>query len=716
MKPLRHAPAVDALPRRALTTLTSACLLAGLSACSGGDDDPRDPPAASATLVGTAAIGAALANANVSVKDASGASVCVEPSIVTGASGGFTCTLLAGKTAPFIVVVSDPSGGAEPLVSVATDTPGAGSALVVNATPLTTAIIAQLAPDDSALAVAADPSLIDTARLAAVQAKVLAQLAAVLGALGADPQYDPFRSPITAATGTVQGNTADRVLDLLRFSTVNGVTTIATIDDPSTTVAVADADTLAAAPLAAPSAPALSLAEALRSFATSFEDCFALPPSQRVVASDESIPEDQGGAEVTQFADACEGNHDAAYLHNGYRAGQALYGLLNDPAMTGARFFPPTVLSFLAGDTQADGLDRALMILRFVDANGTAGSLTLLARRVPGSAGGNARQSEWWLHGNQQVIESFIQALIQRVQQFATIPSAPASNYNSGLNIFVNKDGPGSAGLRAVRVKGPGLPAPGVVLTRPDPATNVVQNWLNLRNKSGDIDPATATPDPNAVGNFFRLQRTAGIADAAATTVRPNPNAASNNNTAFLNWAHPLDYGQPAGSTDYIDFARIKAQSDYRFEYFYDLETAPRMTYTKTLLTPVVPATTAAGAQQWVDLTPAARRYLDASDPLGGATQTIALAWNANPLAQTIASGAVYAFDATGTPTTFINQGVVRVARGATSATATAPAASDGGPGAPFPALSTAGNTNRQIQLRYRMLDGSYKDSFWRFN
>ena len=114
---------------------------------------------AAQTIEGTVATGAALAGANVSVTDASGNNVCVETTIVTSPTGTYKCTLQSGKTAPFLVVVTDPSGAHTPLVSLAFTTPAAGTSLVVNATPLTTAIVSQLSPGGDAVNLAQTKSL-----------------------------------------------------------------------------------------------------------------------------------------------------------------------------------------------------------------------------------------------------------------------------------------------------------------------------------------------------------------------------------------------------------------------------------------------------------------------------------------------------------------------------------------------------------------------------
>ena len=91
----------------------------------------------------------------------------------------------------------------------------------------------------------------------------------------------------------------------------------------------------------------------------------------------------------------------------------------------------------------------------------------------------------------------------------------------------------------------------------------------------------------------------------------------------------------------------------------------------------------------------------------------MALSWTANPLAETVASAGVYTYSAAGT----VNQGLVAVARGATSAVANAPGAGAGcTAGASFPALTADGKSGRSIQLRYRVLDGGYRDSLTRYN
>lgn len=704
-------------PSRAAFRRLAPLFGAVLAACGGGGGSSSPPPPApQSVLEGTAAVGAALSNADVRITDGTGAGVCQQATIVTSGTGTFTCTLQAGKAAPFIVVVTDPSGAHPPQVSLATSTPAAGTPLVVNASPLTTAIVGQLAGGD-ALAVASTPALIDVAKLDAVKTKVLAQLADVLGALGAPAGYDPFTTPIVAATPNSAGNTADQVVDVLRISTVAGVTTVATIDNPAAAVPLADADTVTPPTLPAPPPAVTTLSEAIRLLAPALNGCFAVPAAQRAVQVDDSIPADQGGPEVLVAAAACQDITHPEYLHNGYRAGQAFYGLVRDPAMDGAVFSSPEIMLFLP-DTAPGTADRAVLNLRFTDANGTAGNIVTVARRFAGSMAQSGRATDWYLYGNQQAVDTAVRAFLRRNQQYAPngglsgiFANATNSRFESGIEVFVNKDGPGSAGLRAARVTGPGLPPAGLVYTRPDASICTQQTWLNLRRKDGNTDPAAATPAGD-VTNIFRLQRSVGLTGTDATTVRPNPNAGNANNTAFVQWAHPLDYGAQPGSTDYIDFSALRAHVTYQFELYYDGELTPRYSYAKTLLTPVVPAVNAA-ALRWLALDAATPGYLDPAGPLAAATASMSLGWIADPFAETIRSAGIYTFDANGS----VNQGLVGVARGATSAVGQAPGASAGcAAGTTFPALTADATSGRALQLRYRMLDGSYKDALWRFN
>lgn len=655
-------------------------------------------------IQGTAAVGAALAQATVQVTDRAKNPACYEPQIHTDSLGSFTCTVRPGLSAPLLVVVRDAFQAYAPIVSIVDGLPPAGSVLVTNATPLTTAIVSQLAPNGNALALVSDPSLIDLAKLAAIKANVLAQLQDVLAAIGAPAGYDPFTTPIVAATPNQPGNTADHILEMLRFSTVNGVNRVGTIDNPAGVVL---AGTLPGPVLPAPGPGALALGSTMQQMTNAFNACFALTVNQRVLAVNFAIPANQGGPEVTSLGAACQNIWHADYRNSGFRSGQRHFGLLRDSAMVGAAFALPEIMLFRDDTTAADN-DIAVLNFRFVDANGISSNIIEVARKLPGSATAQ-HLSDWWMHGNRGVVDATVRPVIRRSEQLVATPGiAPfqntsASRFEAGLDFFVNKDGPGSVGLRAVRATGPGLPPAGLVLTRPDPSIITDQNWMNVRRKDGLTDPASATFSGNN-GNNFLLQRTRAITGADAFVMRPNPNA-TNTTNVFPNWAHPLDYGLLPTSDEFIDFAQLNTGTVYTYEYFYDGETAPRHIETKTILAPVTPAIYAPNLQ-WIDLTAETRRYLSTTDPLAQPQTVMNLGWIANPFAETASSAAVYTFNGS----QVVNDSIINFPRGATSAQAVAPV------GVPFPALTNTGTSGRSIQLRYRMLDGSYKDSFTRYN
>jgi hypothetical protein len=435
--------------------------------------------------------------------------------------------------------------------------------------------------------------------------------------------------------------------------------------------------------------------------------CFALPVNQRVLAVNTSIPANQGGSEVTSLGAACQNIWDADYRNSGFRSGQRHFGLLRDSAMVGAAFGVPEIMLFRDDTTAADS-DIAVLNFRFVDANGISSNIIEVTRKFPGSATAQ-HPSDWWVHGNRGVVDASVRPVIRRSEQLVLNPgTAPfqntgASRFEAGLDFFVNKDGPGSAGLRAVRATGPGLPPAGLVLTRPDPSIVTDQNWMNIRRKDGLTDPASATFSGNN-GNNFLLQRTRAITGLDAFVMRPNPNAGNTTNV-FPNWAHPMDYGLSPTNDPFIDFSQLNTGTNYTYEFFYDGETAPRHVETRAILAPVTPATFAANLQ-WNELTAETRRYLSTTDPLAQPQTVMNLSWITNPFAETVGSAGVYTFSGS----QVVNDAIINFPRGATSAQAVAPV------GVPFPALTNTGTSGRNIQLRYRMLDGSYKDTLTRYN
>lgn len=677
-------------------------LIAGGCGGGGSSSDAEEPPAA-ASIAGTAASGAALANAPVVVSDGAGASPCEEAAITTTALGSYTCTLKAGASAPFFVVVTDPTGNVPPLVSVSTATPAAGAALTVNATPLTTAILAQLASDGNALTLVSGGT-IDAANLKLVSDRVVAQLAPVLQAIDAPADYDPFATAITAATPESAGNTADLVLDVVRIvmDPATGRPALATTADP-TPVVLATTDN-AGATVAQPSAVVSSLSQGAQLAAQAFNDCFALPTAQRVLAKDASIVAAQGGPEVTSVASACEriaasaGNGAGVdYLHNGYRAGQQFYQMLTRDAMTGARFSVPEIMALYPKSASATApdpraYDRAVLNLRYLDSAGNSGNVITVAALLPNTASAT-RATDWWLVGNQDPVDVSIQASIRRVEQMNPANTFKFSTYQNGVIISIGAKGPGSvrgAGtLVAARVSGPGLPGDGA------PGTGVVlkvssqasQGNMDLFNKTGDL-AVGAQCGNGVVFNCPNLwfERTQGLTGTAAGTLAANPDGGTN----ALIWKH-------AG--DGMDPAKFVKGAKYRFELFYGSETTASVVITRSLLSDVVPAVLGVNLP-WNKAGTQTLAALDPAGSLAGEQSALTVDWVQDLRAQQV--------------------GQVRPVVNATTG-------SYGSPKAPAPGETSVvldnnvvpaftATTTRTFLLSYRMHDGSNKTHAFTYN
>lgn len=173
---------------------------------TGGGGGGGDQPAAPATMLsGTAATGAAFADATLTVFDQTGAKVC---EVKTNPDGTYTCSLPAGTKAPLVIqAVRDDLTLYSTTASTATGT--------TNVTPLTTVIVAQLSPngDPSKLAAAiqADAGAVTQGSISAQVSKLVAALQPLLDALNLS--IDPM-SGVFVANGTGQ----DRVLDTINVS------------------------------------------------------------------------------------------------------------------------------------------------------------------------------------------------------------------------------------------------------------------------------------------------------------------------------------------------------------------------------------------------------------------------------------------------------------------------------------------------------------------
>jgi hypothetical protein len=688
--------------KNSLQVLALAMAGAGLltlTACGGGGGSSASAPPA-AVLSGTAATGAALANASVAITDNTGASPCQETSLTTSALGVYTCTLKPGEVAPFFIVATDPTGNSTPLVSIATTIPASGATLTVNATPLTTAIVAQLASDGNALTVV-NSKTVDAAALQQLKTNVLAQLAPVLTSLGAATDYDPFSTTIAAATASNTGNIADQVLDVVKVvtDTSTGKAAITTVDNP-TPVVLATATT-AGATVPAPAAGVTALAAAQQIAAKVLQACFAVPTAQRVLTTDTTIAMSSGGPAVTSVDPACQSiaasvtnGAGVDFLQNGYNSGQYFYGVLTSNDMTGATFSVPEVIAFYSGNasTTPPENEKAVLNIRYIDNKGNPGSMITVAENLPGTST-TSRPTTWWLTGNGQVADVSVKALIRRVEELNPAVTG-VSRFQNGLQFIINAKGPGSitadGTMSHARVTGPGLPAAGLVYVAPVPA-EVGQTYMDVSNQAGNVsspyqcgnNASTVNPTYNCPN--FNLARTVGITATTGADTLGTPYGGPM-------WLQPTTTVTPGSPT--------KGQR-YQVELFYGTKTTPTYVVQKTLLTDLTPVTQAINLQ-WDTLGTQSLALLDPNNAtFNGVLATAPIDWVQNPAAELI-RGASITLDTKGSTFGTTQPSLL----GSTSLIYNAnPSVS---------AFSTT--TSRYLLLAYRTLDNTNKTSLFGYN
>lgn len=694
-----------ALVSAGLVTLYGCGGGGGGGAASGGSSTP--------TLTGTAATGAALANAPVTITNSAGNSPCTQTTITTSALGSYTCTLKSGETAPFFVVVTDPTGNSAPLVSVATTTPAAGTPLTVNATPLTTAILAQLATDGNPLTLVGTGT-VNTADLQDVTAKVVTQLTSVLTSVSAPAGYNPFSTSITAATSSNTGNTADMILDVVKVVTdpTTGKPAFSTVSDPSPIVLATTSTTGAA--VAAPSTGVSTLSAVAQTAAQSFESCFSLPVNQRVLTTDPNISAALGGPAILTTASQCEfitasttNGAGINFRHNGYSSGQFFYDLMTSNVMTGAKFSVPEIMAYYPGDTvnfsdtEPAYYDRAVINIRYLDSAGNPGNKITVAARIPGSGTPAGRSTDWWLVGNQQTADVVLRLNIRRVEQINTGTlngSAPTSKFQTGIQLLVSTTGAGSTDLQIARISGPGLPGNGAANTGLIYKRNASSpaNYMDLFGKAAAATNIASAPTlscgngttSNCPNVWF--SRTQGISGTPATTL-------GTNSTSLL-WAQPADGITPAS---FVKGAKYKVELFYGTNVTAAASATPVVEY-KTLLSDLIAADKAVNLP-WNSLGTASTNALNPAGSLTGVQSTMTVDWVQNQSAQQISFIQSIVDLSTGT-----YGASVGVPKGALSTTINySTPALDG---------NTAPPNSRTLLFGYRMLDGSNKTAVYSYN
>ena len=195
----------DSLTTTGSTSTGGTTASGGSSTPTGGSPTTIPTTPSSVVLSGTAATGAALADASLKIFDATGAVVC---EVKTDADGAYSCDLGTSPKPPFVLVATLDDTR---LVSVAPD----ASTGTVNITPLTNLIASTLSSNGDPQKLVDDikstPASVDAAKVQASVDRVMTALKPLLDALGTQG------NPITTAF-KADGTGQDRLLDLVQVS------------------------------------------------------------------------------------------------------------------------------------------------------------------------------------------------------------------------------------------------------------------------------------------------------------------------------------------------------------------------------------------------------------------------------------------------------------------------------------------------------------------
>lgn len=251
--------------RTPLGLALAAATLLGLSAC-GGDDAAlavNAPATTPTTFSGTAATGAAMANATVSISCVSGSGTAT-----TAANGSYT-TNIANVTLPCVLKAASSDGNT---VLYSVTAAASTGAQVANITPLTQLLVASLAgtePGTFFTNFSTTSSSLTASSVSAAQAAVLTTLRNA--GLDVSTLSELLTGTLVAATSTSTGNAYDVVLDALKVQLTQSGTTLATLTtsvaaaSPAVTTTTNAASSVASLPASLLLKTAASSCPALRS-------------------------------------------------------------------------------------------------------------------------------------------------------------------------------------------------------------------------------------------------------------------------------------------------------------------------------------------------------------------------------------------------------------------------------------------------------------------
>ena len=456
------------IPNRLALAIASAGLLTIYGCGGGGGGSPIG--AAPTTLSGVAATGAAMAGALITITDSNG----LTATKTAGTDGAYSADV-SSFTAPFsISAVLQVGDTTLKLMSMVAEKPAAGRNGIANVTPLTHAMAALVAPSGNPVDLEIPATLkanVTKTNVDGAANKINSVISNILTDAGLDPtKFNPVSTIFTA-----NRLGADRVLELARVEVTGSGVTItnpAAVDDGKGSASVTLTSSTTTLPtLAAP--PANTVLDELDHIATLAEACFKDAPTTRVTTSDSF-------GNPTALSAACDAvPFTTTYKSGGYTSRQRYSSLLKSTDFTGAVFSKPEKLF-----TTADG--AVYFRMAYKTAAGDGGILTDIARK-------NSQTEKWEVDGNQRDYNSSVETRLDNLTQLnpSNTQEGSKSQYRVAIRLVFDPSRTGGKNVQLIRVKGPGLPANGVVMHRSSVCG--ANDYMTITNKTGALVGTTAT-------------------------------------------------------------------------------------------------------------------------------------------------------------------------------------------------------------------------------
>lgn len=405
-----------------------------LQACGGGSSSTTTPTPAN--MSGTAATGAAVAGATITIKDAAGAS----KTATTGADGKYTVDV-AGMTAPFLVKVDLPGGTA--LYSVG------GAAGVVNVHPFTHLIIktwyeVQGKTMDAAFADPAGnppPSSTEIKMITIVVEEIVQKW---LVDKGIDPaNFDLISTPFDA-----NGTGFDGVLDLSKIAANGAITITDGTTTQTTTITPNTADGSATVATTTTSGTTTSSSVSSTVVPTSAAQKTALIGVSTALNQFAAIVNSKGAALADSDLSAL---FDAAYLNDGFGANVEAARFASD--LRGATINSFTVDRLLS----YDDTNKIVSIVGRVSITVNGVTLTEKFTADDGFSFKQQADGTWLLYGNRRPASGGLQVEM-RTDVFPPCPTTTTSCGTTGPRKSINIDVRAAKGtISTVTISGGGL-------------------------------------------------------------------------------------------------------------------------------------------------------------------------------------------------------------------------------------------------------------------